>query len=73
MAKPTRCRACGGPLPPYAGRGRPRVWCSQTCKWRIESRVRRERESARWADVTVDELLERARITDADFAASPFG
>lgn len=25
------CRGCSAPLP-YAGRGRPRVWCSERCR-----------------------------------------
>lgn len=27
----TECRRCGAPLPPPAGPGRPRVYCSRSC------------------------------------------
>ena len=26
------CPVCGNPLPPPAATGRPRVWCSRTCR-----------------------------------------
>lgn len=29
---PERCPGCGGSLPSYAGRGRPRTWCSERCR-----------------------------------------
>lgn len=31
--EPGGCRGCGAPLP-YAGRGRPRVWCGEPCRRR---------------------------------------
>jgi hypothetical protein len=45
------CPACGGPLPPPAPTGRPRLWCSRECRRVARGRppavVRAEREEAR--------------------------
>lgn len=57
---------CRSSMPPYAGRGRPRRWCSEQCA----RRARRRREAEQWAGVSVDELLERAMVSAADLDAA---
>jgi hypothetical protein len=48
---PATCPACGGPLPPPAPTGRPRLWCSRRCRRVADGRapdvVRRERSAVR--------------------------
>jgi hypothetical protein len=41
-----RCQACGGPLPPYGGRGRPRSYCDPRCRRRAERRLQAARLAA---------------------------
>jgi hypothetical protein len=46
MTAPGQCLACGGPLPPYGGRGRPRRYCSDACRWRHGHEVAADRRAA---------------------------
>jgi hypothetical protein len=46
MGEMGRCRACGGPLPAYSGRGRPPTYCGVPCRRRAERRLRAARVQA---------------------------
>lgn len=35
------CAECGRLLPPARGRGRPRIYCTDRCRWRVAQRRRR--------------------------------
>lgn len=57
---PPTCPRCGTVLPPYSGRGRHRVWCSDECR----RRARDERAVAQGTavPVRVDVRTDRVRI-----------
>jgi hypothetical protein len=45
-----RCRICDGPLPPWPGRGRPRVYCAKTCRDRARYLRELEQAAAFWRE-----------------------
>jgi hypothetical protein len=49
VASERRCVACDGPLAAYAGRGRPRLYCSRVCRRGAEYARRRAARRERWA------------------------
>ena len=78
-----RCRICERPLPPWPGRGRPRIYCEKGC--RDEARYLRELESAvafwkerGYADRelhvrrVIARRLASARASSGDMARRPF-
>jgi hypothetical protein len=54
MSRPRpRCPACGAPVVTTAVRGRPRVFCSDRCRWNTGHRAARQRARERrraWLD-----------------------
>jgi hypothetical protein len=53
------CPACGSVIAASTGRGRPRVYCSDACRWRHGHRAARQRAraaSAAWMDGLVGDL-----------------
>jgi len=45
-ARPTTCAVCDAPLPAQHGRGRPRAYCSVSCRTRAAQLARTERDAA---------------------------
>lgn len=67
MSDPTEaptCPRCGDVLPPYAGRGRRRAWCSDECR----RRARDERLAAEGVSVAVRLDWQRIAQLEADLA-----
>lgn len=45
-----RCRICDRPLPPWSGRGRPRVYCAKRCRDRARHLRELEQAASFWRD-----------------------
>ncbi|MGV8979192.1 MAG: DNA N-6-adenine-methyltransferase [Cellulomonas sp.] len=63
MARTPSCARCRTPLPPAAGTGRPRRWCSDSCRTsayreRRRHRARRDQRAAWWTPL---DLADRVR------------
>ena len=62
MSDGLTCPICDGPLPEPSKRGRPRVYCSSTCRSRARTRVRQAAA-----------MLELADVVEADVGRPGFG
>jgi hypothetical protein len=54
------CPVCGMPFPASTGRGRPRVYCNDRCRWRAGHEVEAEqarRVRAERAEWSTDDLI----------------
>ena len=54
------CRVCGTAFPASTGRGRPRIYCGDVCRWRAghEAAAEQARQvAAERAEWTTDDLL----------------
>ena len=60
MSTTRHCPLCGTPFPASTGRGRPRVYCCDQCRWAAGHAVAREQarqRNAEWAAWSFDDLL----------------
>ena len=55
-----RCPVCGVRLEPYGGSGRPRIYCSDTCRWAQYNRLHRTRPPLGYA--LLGELANRSLL-----------
>jgi hypothetical protein len=64
MSKPRpRCPVCGTPIGATATRGRPRVYCSDRCRWRA-GHVAARRKQRQWWPADWAAMQDAAQLAD---------
>ncbi len=62
-----QCAVCGAPFPASTGRGRPRIYCGDTCRWRaghVAAAEQARQQAAERAEWSTDDLLAWAEAQD---------
>jgi len=60
MSDSRECPVCGTAFPASTGRGRPRIYCSDRCRWKAGHQAAAEQARQRrreWAGWSFDDLL----------------